>query len=182
MKVAFLDRDGVINKEVGYLHTVAEFEYTENCIIGLRALSSLGFKLIVVTNQAGIARGFYTNEEYRLLAEWITSDLKANNVELLDTFYCPHHPDGKVASLSYACSCRKPQPGMFLKARDKFGIDMSNSIVIGDKYTDILAGRAAGVGQAFLVSSGHQLPVGIQSKVPVLSNVNDVAIRLSGAA
>lgn len=178
MKVAFLDRDGVINKEIGYLHRVDDFEYTENCVPALRNLSSLGYELIIVTNQAGIAKGLYTERDYQALTEWLVSDLKASGVDLLDVFYCPHHPNGKVTAYSRPCSCRKPQPGMFYLARDKHGIDTSNSIVVGDKHSDILAGRKANIGRAFLVKSGHAFIENTQLDAEIYANLYEVSMHL----
>lgn len=157
MKVAFLDRDGVINKEIGYLHEIDKFEYTENCIKGLQILLKKKFSLIVVTNQGGIAKGIFTKNDFNVLTEWMKSDLAANGVILKDVFYCPHHPDGIVDELTQNCFNRKPLPGMFISAKQKYSIDMQNSIIIGDKITDIEAGLTAGVGQAFLVKTGKKI-------------------------
>ena len=155
MKAAFIDRDGVINKEVGYLHKVEEFEYTFKCIEGLRSLIKHGYDLFIVTNQAGIAKGLYTIDDYNNLMNWMISDLVKYGITFTDIFFCPHHPDGVVKKYSINCSSRKPSPGMFTRAQKMYNIDMKNSIVIGDKITDIQAGMNAGVGKFFLVKSGH---------------------------
>jgi D-glycero-D-manno-heptose 1,7-bisphosphate phosphatase len=157
MKVAFLDRDGVINKEIEYLHKVDDFEYTNQCISGLQSLISIGFSLIVVTNQAGIARGLYTVKDYQKLTDWMIDDLNRHGVTFLDILFCPHHPNGVIPNYTTSCYCRKPSPGMFLNARDRFDIDMESSIVIGDKESDLQAAASAGVGRKFLVRSGHSL-------------------------
>ena len=157
MKVAFLDRDGVINKERNYVHKVEDFEYTNNCIAGLKILVELGYELIVVTNQAGIGKGYYDRSDYNKLTLWLQRDLKNHGVVLRDIFYCPHHPDASLPEYKKVCSNRKPQPGMFLTAKRKYDIRMSESIVIGDKISDIEAGEAAGVGRGILVKSGHPL-------------------------
>ena len=157
MKVAFLDRDGVINKEIGYLHEIDKFEYTENCIKGLQILLKKKFSLIVVTNQGGIAKGVFTKDDFNVLTAWMKSDLAANGIILKDVFYCPHHPDGIVDELTRNCFNRKPSPGMFISAEKKYSVDMQNSIIIGDKITDIQAGLTAGVGKAFLVKTGHKI-------------------------
>lgn len=155
MKVAFLDRDGVINKEINYLYKIADFEYTYRCIDGLRILTGLGFKLVIVTNQAGIAKGIFTQEQYRLLATWMLSDLKNHGVDILECSYCPHHPNGKIEEYSVECKYRKPGTGMLDAIKISYNVDMDNSILIGDKITDIQAANDAGVGRAFLVKSGH---------------------------
>lgn len=160
MKIAFLDRDGVINKEKNYLYKREDWEYTYNCIDGLRALSSLGFKFIVITNQAGIARGYYSEEDYQKLTDWYVSDLDDKGISILEVFHCPHHPNGKVDKLSMVCDCRKPSPGLLHAALKKYDIDKAESILIGDKTSDIEAGVAWGIpeGNAFLVKTGHELP------------------------
>ncbi len=178
MKVAFLDRDGVINKEVEYLHKVDDFEYTEQLISGLQSLISIGFSLVIVTNQAGIARGLYSIEDYHKLTDWMIDDLNQHGVTFLDILFCPHHPDGVIQNYAASCYCRKPLPGMFLNARDRFGIDMENSIVIGDKESDIKAAAAADVGQAFLVRSGHYIDQISIPDVGIFDNLFEVSCFL----
>ncbi len=141
MKVAFLDRDGVINREVNYLHRVEDFKYTERCIDGLKNLISLGFEIVVVTNQAGIARGYYTESDYHELTNFYRNNLAKQGIELLDVLYCPHHPDGTAERYRKKCDCRKPQPGMILRAAETFSISLEHSVLIGDKITDAQAGE-----------------------------------------
>ena len=109
IKVFFIDRDGVINKEIGYLYEVEKFEFIDGVIEALRFIQSKGFKIIIITNQSGIGRGMYTREEFIDLNKWMIDFLSTKKVEILDVFYCPHTPDDN-------CSCRKPLPGMFLDA------------------------------------------------------------------
>lgn len=151
MKVAFLDRDGVINEEVNYLHNIDGFKYTYKCVDGLKELISLGYKLIIVTNQAGIARGYYTESEYKTLTQWYLSDLKRHGVDVLDVFHCPHHIDGVVSELAMKCSCRKPNPGMLLDAINKYDVDVKNSIMLGDKQSDLDAAFNAGIKTGYLI-------------------------------
>jgi D-glycero-D-manno-heptose 1,7-bisphosphate phosphatase len=178
MKVAFIDRDGVINKEVEYLHQVKDFEYTNNCISGLQSLISSGFSLVVVTNQAGIARGLYSTEDYLKLTDWMVDDLKRHGVSFLDILFCPHHPKGVVPKYTRSCYCRKPSPGMFINARDRFDIDMESSIVIGDKESDVHAAASANVGRLFLVRSGHSLSQTCIAGVSILDDLFAVACLL----
>ena len=178
MKVAFLDRDGVINKEVNYLHKIEDFAYTENCIEGLKNLKSLGFEIIIVTNQAGIARGYYTEEQYKLLTQWYLADLCKAGVKVLDVFHCPHHVNGSVPGLSIDCACRKPKAGMLNKAIEIYDIDVKNSILVGDKISDIEAGIKAGIGTNYLVSSGHCISLEFDSEYPVFDNLYGVSISL----
>ncbi len=157
MKVAFLDRDGVINKEKHYLYKIEEFEYTEKCLEGLKGLRQLGYEIIVVTNQAGIARGIYDQSDYQKLTDWYLKDLKKKGIDILDVIHCPHHPDGTVLEYKKVCYCRKPAPGMILTMKDKHNINLNKSILIGDKLSDIEAAENAGVGDAILVKSGHAI-------------------------
>lgn len=151
MKVAFLDRDGVLNKDIGYLHKVEDWVYTANCISGLLLLKNLGYKFILVTNQAGIAKGYYSIIDFNELTEWMVNDLRKHKIHFTEIYFCPHHVDGILPQYKRACKCRKPMPGMINRATLKYNIDLDNSILVGDKITDIMAGNAAGVGRCFLV-------------------------------
>lgn len=175
MKAAFLDRDGVINKEVGYLHRVQDFEFTEDCLTGLKILTELDYSIIIVTNQAGIARGLYTEKQFLDLTSWLEDTLHLNDVNVLATKYCPHHKDALIEEYRQDCESRKPRPGMFINARDEFGITMKDSIVVGDKITDIYAARSAGVRNCFLVRSGHALPDNVPHDVGVFENLHTLA-------
>ncbi|MDE1223759.1 HAD family hydrolase [Vibrio aestuarianus] len=168
IKVAFLDRDGVINKEVNYLHKIEDFEYTGGCIAGLKKLRALGYEIIIITNQAGIARGYYSEIQYQLLTDWYRADLKEKGIDVLDIFHCPHHPDGTLANLSKDCDCRKPSPGMIEQAKSKYFIDIKKSILVGDKNSDIHAGERAGITRCFLVKTGH--PTSVPAENAILSD------------
>lgn len=157
MKVAFLDRDGVINKEVRYLHKVDNFEYTYRCVDALKTIRDQGFEIIIVTNQAGIARGYYTEDDYNILTEWYLNDLSDKGVHILDVAHCPHHPQGEVSELSIHCECRKPAPGMIVDMLKKYKIDVTTSIMVGDKTSDLMAAKRAGIQRGFLVKSGHPI-------------------------
>ncbi len=157
MKVAFLDRDGVINKEVNYLSRIEDFEFTPNCILGMRRLIEHGYKIIIITNQAGIARGYYTTHDYEVLTEWYLAELAKYGIDILDVFYCPHHPNGKVKMYSIECECRKPSAGMLIDAINKYNIDIDSSILVGDKLTDAEAGDKIGLSKIYLVKTGHKL-------------------------
>ena len=150
MKVIFLDRDGVINQEVGYLHKSKDFKFIDGIFEACKSFRSLGYKLIVVTNQSGIARGYYQEEDFHKITKWMLVQFNNNDVDILDVFFCPH-------GAKSTCKCRKPQPGMLLEARDKYGINMKDSWVIGDKETDIDAAGSAGVDNTILVKSGHSV-------------------------
>ena len=150
IKTIFLDRDGVINKEINYLHKIEDFEFIDGVFEACQYLQSLEYKIIVITNQSGISRGLYTKNDYQIITKWMVSQFMKNNISILDTFYCPHLPDS-------GCNCRKPKPGMLLNAKNKYDIDMKKSWMIGDKETDITAAISSGITNTILVKSGHKI-------------------------
>lgn len=148
-KAVFLDRDGTLNVEKEYVHRIEDWEWIPGAIDALVALKKAGFLVIVVTNQAGIARGYYTDAEVNRLHAWINQELKKHGA-MIDAFYhCPHHPE-----FSGECECRKPRPGMIYQASSDLDVSLSQSWLIGDKASDIQAGLAAGV-KPILVSTGY---------------------------
>ncbi len=156
-KAAFIDRDGVINRERNYLFRICDFEFLPGAVRGLRQLSEQGYLLAVVTNQSGIARGLYTEQQYRLLTEHMVEELARQGVALAALRHCPHLPDAAVAAYRLQCACRKPGPGMVLDIARQLNVNLAASILVGDKLSDVQAGRAAGVARCFLVRSGHRL-------------------------
>lgn len=155
-KAAFLDRDGVINIDKAYVHRWEDFEFVTGAIEGMRKLQDAGYLLVIVTNQSGLARGYYSEAQYLALTQTLRQYLAEQGVKLAGIFHCPHHPDGKVQSLAMLCNCRKPRPGLLIEAANELGLDMPNSLLIGDKQTDIDAARAAGVGRAYSVDSTNK--------------------------
>ena len=155
MKGAFIDRDGVIIEERGYAYRIEDYAPLPGAVAALRELQAVGFRLVVVTNQSGIARGLYTEDDYLAFTAHMQARLLAGGVRLDAVEYCPHLPDAAVARYRLACDCRKPRPAMLQRAASKLNIDLASSILVGDRLTDIEAGRAAGVGRCFLVRSGH---------------------------
>jgi D-glycero-D-manno-heptose 1,7-bisphosphate phosphatase len=148
IKTIFLDRDGVINKEIGYLHEINKFEFIDGVFDACKHFHEVGYKIIIITNQSGISRGLYSEDDYNSLTTWMVSEFKSKGITILDTVHCPHHP-------AEQCYCRKPLPGMFLKCKDSMNINMKLSWAIGDKETDIIAAKNAGIDQTILVRSGH---------------------------
>jgi D-glycero-D-manno-heptose 1,7-bisphosphate phosphatase len=148
----FLDRDGVINIEKNYLYKIEDFDFVRGVFSACRHYIKKGYKIIIVTNQSGISRGYYSLKDYQILTNWMMNQFKINNIEILDVFHCPHSPNDR-------CSCRKPMPGMFLKAQKKYDINMKNSWVIGDKEADIIAANVSGIENTILVKSGHKIDV-----------------------
>jgi D-glycero-D-manno-heptose 1,7-bisphosphate phosphatase len=155
---AFIDRDGVINEELNYVGRIEDFHLLPGACNGLRRLASCGYALVVVTNQAGIAKGRYDETAYEELTRHMRDLLASEGVALAGVYHCPHHPEGTVARHAIACDCRKPAPGMLLRAARELGLDLARSVLVGDKISDTEAGRAAGLRWTVLVESGHALP------------------------
>lgn len=151
-KAAFLDRDGVINIDRGYVYKWSDFEFAPGAIEAMKTINQLGFEIIVVTNQSGIARGFYSEDDFLKLSDSMLNFLASEGVQVAGIYYCPHHVEGSIKKFAIACSCRKPMPGMLMKATDDHNINLSESILVGDKISDISAARNAGVGKAFMVA------------------------------
>ena len=150
-KAIFLDRDGVINEEVNYLSDPGDFKFIKGSIEALKILKNKGFLLFIITNQAGIARGYFTKKVLDSIHEKMNNILKHHEITLDDIFYCPHHPD-----FTGECECRKPKPGMIFKAKEKFKINLHESYIVGDTINDIKAGRNAKC-KTVLVLTGHGL-------------------------
>jgi len=145
-KALFLDRDGVINIDHSYVYKIEEFEFVEGIFKFLKEAQKRGYLLIVVTNQSGIGRGYYSLEDFEKITDFMVKKMQEEGVDIKkeQIFFCPHSPESN-------CSCRKPEPKMILDAKDEFDIDLSKSILIGDKVSDIEAGIRAGVGKNILI-------------------------------
>jgi D-glycero-D-manno-heptose 1,7-bisphosphate phosphatase len=157
-KAAFIDRDGVLNEERAFVHRPDDFILIAGVGEALRALKAAGYILVVVTNQSGIARGLYPETDYLRLTEHMRRQLAAEGVSLDVVEYCPHLPDAPVDRYRLDCDCRKPKPGMLNRAIKALDIDAPASFLVGDRLSDVEAGRMAGVGRCFLVRTGHPLP------------------------
>jgi rfaE bifunctional protein nucleotidyltransferase chain/domain len=154
-KVAFLDRDGVINLDRAYVHKWDDFEFVPGAVDAMRRLREAGYVLVVVTNQSGLARGMYSEAEYQALTAAMCAALTQAGADVEAVYHCPHHPKGQVAELAVECDCRKPAPGMILRAAQELGVSLADSFLVGDKPSDIEAARAAGVGRAYIVQSDN---------------------------
>ncbi len=150
----FLDRDGVINVDHGYVGAIDDFEFVEDVFEACRRLKEQGYMLVVITNQSGIARGRYSEEQFQELTQWMDWNFDDKGVLLDGIYYCPHHPEKGVGQYKIDCDCRKPKPGMLLEAQSDLGIDMANSVFVGDKADDMRAAMAAGIGTKILVETG----------------------------
>ncbi|UJF19753.1 D-glycero-beta-D-manno-heptose 1,7-bisphosphate 7-phosphatase [Vibrio sp. SS-MA-C1-2] len=175
----FIDRDGVINVDHGYVHTVDQFEYIDGVFEACKKLKEMGYLLVLVTNQSGIARGMFTEDQFMTLTEWMDWNFADKGVDFDGIYYCPHHPDGSVAQYSQTCDCRKPNPGMLLSAQSFLDIDMDKSVMIGDKADDMRAAQAANVGTRILVRTGKAVTEeGEALATAVVDSIVDVAGQL----
>ena len=144
-KAAFLDRDGVINEDVGHLNNTESFRLLPGAAAAIKKLNESGYCVIVITNQGAIAKGFLTIEILEGIHAKMRAQLAEKGAYIDRVYYCPHHPEGIVAEYSIACDCRKPATNMFKEAIADFNIDVTNSFLVGDKSSDILAGSRIGL-------------------------------------
>ena len=173
IKTIFLDRDGVINKDTNYLSKIEEFEFINGIFKTCKYLLSIDYEIIVVTNQSGIARGYYSEKDFQNITKWMLSQFKINGVKILDVLHCPHSPDSN-------CNCRKPKPGMFIKAKNKHGIDMEKSWMVGDKEVDIIAANNSGIANTILVRSGHEINEKKSNAKFIINSIYQISKVVSG--
>lgn len=155
IKAVFLDKDGTLIEDVPYNVDPERIQLTRGAVEGLKLLHAAGYQLIVITNQSGVARGYFPESALFAVEERSRQLLAEIGVSLAGFYYCPHHPDGVVQELAITCSCRKPEPGMLLYAADKHGIDLQESWFIGDILNDVEAGRRAGC-RTILIDNGNE--------------------------
>jgi D-glycero-D-manno-heptose 1,7-bisphosphate phosphatase len=156
---AFLDRDGVINIDRGYVFRREDFEFVPGTLEAARELKSMGLALVVVTNQSGIARGYYGPEHFLALTDWMKEAFAAHGAALDGVYFCPHHPTEGEAPYRKACQCRKPAPGMLLDAARDLDLDVRRSVLFGDKASDLQAALAAGISNRVLLGTdGREEP------------------------
>ena len=155
---AFLDRDGVINVDHGYVYRVEDFEFIPGVLEAAAELARRGLLLVVVTNQAGIGRGMYGEADFARLTGWMRARFAERGAALAGVYHCPHHPTLALGALRRACDCRKPAPGMLLQAARELRIDLAGSLFFGDKCDDMRAGQAAGVGTCVLLGKDGLAP------------------------
>jgi D-glycero-D-manno-heptose 1,7-bisphosphate phosphatase len=146
----FLDRDGTLNHDIGYLHRIADFRWLPGAVNAIRRLNDSGYYVFVVTNQSGVAHGIYDETAIHDLHRWMSEELRAAGAHIDDIRYCPHHPQASIAAYRATCSCRKPAAGMLLDLMSVWPVIRKASILIGDKESDAAAGRAAGIAAAIV--------------------------------
>lgn len=142
LKALFLDRDGTINIEKNYVYKIDDFTFQPGIFELVRKYQDDGFLIFIITNQSGIARGYFTEKDFHILNDWMLEEFNTNGIKISHVYYCPHHPE-----ITGNCNCRKPFPGMILQAIKQYNISAVNSVLIGDKKRDILAGQNAGIGK-----------------------------------
>ncbi|MCX8728573.1 D-glycero-beta-D-manno-heptose 1,7-bisphosphate 7-phosphatase [Gilliamella sp. B2838] len=147
----FLDRDGTINVDYNYVHAIDKFDFIDGVIEAMQELKKMGFLLVITTNQSGIARNIFTEEQFNTLTEWMDWSLQDRGVDLDGIYYCPHDP------LIDKCECRKPSPGMIQTAAKELNIDIASSYMVGDRVSDLLSGKKAGVKKTVLVKTGDAI-------------------------
>lgn len=168
----FLDRDGVVNREIGYLYQPEHVEFTTGIFELCSYAQAHGYKLIIITNQSGIARQLYSEADFHSLMRWMTEEFLRAHIRLDGYYFCPHHPEHGIGPYRKECADRKPQPGMILQASKDHGISLEQSVLVGDRCSDIQAGAAAGI--AHLILRRGTEPAGC-AEAPAHSVVSDLA-------
>jgi D-glycero-D-manno-heptose 1,7-bisphosphate phosphatase len=169
----FLDRDGVINRDDGYVHRIEDFHFLDGILDLGRVAVGNGYVIVVATNQAGIARGSYTEDDFRRLSLWMLDQMAAEGVDVARVAACPHHPDFPSTGTTGPCGCRKPAPGMLLRAAADLSLDLPGSILIGSRESDMEAGLAAGVGTRLLFAPPAERPtLSATSATAILSSLD----------
>ena len=155
-KALFLDRDGVVNEDREYIYKQEDFQFREGIFDLCRYYQERGYLLFIITNQSGIARGYYSEKEFAILTEWMEQRFLENSITITEVSYCPHHPSKGLAEYRVDCTCRKPKPGMILDLAKRYDIDLPNSLLVGDKLSDIQAGELANIERNYLLTSAYQ--------------------------
>ena len=170
-KALFLDRDGVINVDTGYVHTVADFHFISGIFNICQKAIFKDYLIIVVTNQAGIGRGLYTLNDFNFLTDWMCETFLANNIFITKVYYSPFHPVYGLGEYKRNDEMRKPRPGMINKAKVEYGLDLWDSVLIGDNHTDIQAGQSAGVRTNILFDEQNEAELEFTGTYHIVKNL-----------
>jgi D-glycero-D-manno-heptose 1,7-bisphosphate phosphatase len=174
-RALLLDRDGVINREVGFTHRAEDIEFMDGIFDLVRLARQMGFLPVVVTNQSGIARGYFSEESFHALSYWMAERFASEGAPLEAIFYCPFHPDATDPAWRRDSAWRKPAPGMLLAAAELLALDLGRSLLIGDAERDVAAGAAAGVGHLVrLAPDVSERPPGNVTVVSTLAECRDL--------
>ncbi|MFK8186600.1 MAG: D-glycero-alpha-D-manno-heptose-1,7-bisphosphate 7-phosphatase [Phormidesmis sp.] len=170
----FLDRDGVINRETHYLHRIEDFEFIPGTFVTCRAFQAAGYRIIVITNQGGIGRGYYTEADFHQLNAWMLKQFETEGIHITQTYFSPYHPTHGIGKYRRDHPDRKPNPGMILKAQQDWQIDLTTSVLVGDKESDVQAGLNAGLRQNILVRSGHIIDEANSQAIAIANSIADI--------
>ena len=174
----FLDRDGIINIDTGYVHEIEKFIFTEEIFLVCEHAQRLGLQIVVITNQAGIGRGYYTEIDYHILNTWMLKEFNLRGINITDVFYCPYHPVHGIGKYKKDSECRKPKPGMLLEAANRYCLDLNESCLIGDQFSDIEAGKAAGLKHLILcndeIKHNHHRVHSVKKLLGAIPILNDI--------
>jgi D-glycero-D-manno-heptose 1,7-bisphosphate phosphatase len=168
-KAVFLDRDGVINREKEYLSRIEDFEFIPGVLASCREFVMRGYAVVVITNQSGIARGYYDLADFEKLTLWMKEQFLNAGAPLTAVYCCPHHPE-----ITGGCECRKPEPALILQAAQEYNLDLSQSILVGDKESDVGAGLNAGIPIVFLVTTGHDIDSDQTKATKVIDSLDEI--------
>ena len=174
----FLDRDGVINIDHAYVCRQEDFEFVDGIFELCRNAKRLGYLIFVITNQAGIGRGYYTEQDFLRLTDWMCGRFATEGAVIDRVYFCPFHPEHGVGHYKADSPFRKPGPGMILQARDEFDVDLARSVLVGDRESDIQAGIAAGVGSNFLYHPTDETPGAHATSHQVIGSLAEVSTAL----
>lgn len=166
-KALFLDRDGIVNEDHGFVSRVEEVVFQKGVLELGRFFTARGWKIIIVSNQSGIARGYFSGEDVRKIHEFINEKFSFHRIRITDFYFCPHYPP-----VNGPCRCRKPEPGMILEAAEKHSIDLAGSIMVGDKDSDMQAAAAAGIGRRYFLQGNYAYEAG--PDVKVISDLREI--------
>jgi D-glycero-D-manno-heptose 1,7-bisphosphate phosphatase len=178
-KAIFIDRDGTLIQEVGYLKMLEDLRFTFHALEALRIFKELGFLNIVITNQSAVARGILSPKELKKIHQRMTALALEENAIIDDVFFCPHFAEGRVSPYNVECECRKPKPGMIFSARDTHHLDLKECFVVGDKHSDIELARNAGVPSALVLTGyGAETREKLDTPVQIYPNLHTFALHL----
>ncbi|MBY8603551.1 MAG: D-glycero-beta-D-manno-heptose 1,7-bisphosphate 7-phosphatase [Burkholderia sp.] len=179
-KALFLDRDGVINVDYGYVHRQQDCVFVDGIFDLVRLANETGHQVVIVTNQAGIGRGYFSESQFVAFMDWMRRRFDERGARIDRVYFCPHHPVAGMGRYRQACACRKPQPGMLHDARRDLGLDLSASILVGDKRSDLDAGARAGVGRRFLFVGDRPGDADADPSAEVVARLADIGAALQG--
>jgi D-glycero-D-manno-heptose 1,7-bisphosphate phosphatase len=154
-KALFLDRDGIINVDHGYVYNKEAFEFVKDIFAVSLDAQNKGYEIFVITNQSGIGRGKYTVEQFEQLSMWMVDEFKTKGITISSVYHCPHHPEKGLGAYLKVCDCRKPEPGMIISAAKEHNLDLAKSVFIGDKISDMQAAERAGIENRILLAGQY---------------------------